>query len=494
LVEHDAAWNHAAADPHEGKRRRLVDRAEEGAMKRVLIASLVVFWLIVSATAGATALAPQPLAAHQEPRGIGNLVVPGDAVHVVYTLDTKGVAAPTGSLYVRTDTMSQFEQLTLKATRSQLQAGLPARLLQGHRLFYYAVIRDPKSGRSVTVPHGGAHAPTSAWILSSVRLVNLGVHRFGHDRSPDATVARVAATDVAWQSEGDPFGPQTFLVDRDGTIYLDDGLNDRLLVFRKGAPDTVARTIPLPSGSADSDVALGPNGSIYVKGGIGHGVDFRNVVYRVSATGTVLWRSLLPGDVRNSGSFLIGANSPLRTGPDGTLYCLVGMPGRPGGQFGWMPVATPGGRPLTIAEQLRRTSWPGQPVARGLRLVTEVYSARANAAPREARVALVDRAGRVVRAWRIVSRTDINFGYATPEVVNGDPIVALDVTAGMDAKFKWEYLVLRLGPNGVRTQLSLRRTVFGDNILADVRIGPDGSVYQLGSSPASGVAISRYAR
>jgi hypothetical protein len=34
--------------------------------------------------------------------------------------------------------------------------------------------------------------------------------------------------------------------------------------------------------------------------------------------------------------------------------------------------------------------------------------------------------------------------------------------------------------------------VYGDNILADVRIGPDGNVYQLSSSPQTGVTISRY--
>jgi hypothetical protein len=462
-------------------------------MRRIVCASLLVLGIVASASAGAADLEQTALTAHQEPRGIGNLVVPGDAVHVVYTVDTKGVA-PLGSLYVRNDAMSQFEQLTLKRSRAQLQVGLPARLLQGHRLFYYAVIRDGQSGRSVTVPAGGARSPSSAWIISNARQVNLGVHHFGHARAPDTVVARIGAADVAWQQEGDPFGPQTFLVGSDGTIYLDDSLNDRLLVFRRGAPDSVARTIPLPPQSADNDVALGPNGSIYVKGGIGRGLDFKNVVYRIGASGDVLWRAVLAGNVRNSGSFVIGANSPLRTGVDGTLYCLAGMPGRPGGELGWMPITTPGGRPLTVARQLRRTSWPGQPVARGLRLVTEVYTARPNIAPREVRVALVDRAGRVVRAWRIVSKTDINFGYATPEVVGGEPIVVLDVTAGKDAAFKWEYLVLRLGPNGLRTQVSLRRTVFGDNILADVRIARDGSVYQLGSSPANGVTISRYAR
>jgi hypothetical protein len=189
---------------------------------------------------------------------------------------------------------------------------------------------------------------------------------------------------------------------------------------------------------------------------------------------------------------MIGANSPLRTGPDGTLYCLAGMPGRPGGELGWMPVATPGGRPLSLSRQLRGTHWPDQPVAHGLRLVREVYTARPNAAPREARVALIDRAGHVVRAWRVVSRTDINFGYATPELVGGDPVIVLDATAAAESSFKWEYVVLRLGPRGVRTQFSLHRAVYGDNILADVRVGPDGRLYQLASSPTSGVVVNSY--
>jgi hypothetical protein len=34
--------------------------------------------------------------------------------------------------------------------------------------------------------------------------------------------------------------------------------------------------------------------------------------------------------------------------------------------------------------------------------------------------------------------------------------------------------------------------VFGDHILPDVRIGPDGKVYELGSDPVTGVVISRY--
>jgi len=54
-----------------------------------------------------------------------------------------------------------------------------------------------------------------------------------------------------------------------------------------------------------------------------------------------------------------------------------------------------------------------------------------------------------------------------------------------------EYFVLRLGPQGTRAQFPLRRAVFGDNILPDVRFGPDGRLYELGSSTATGV-VSRY--
>ena len=92
----------------------------------------------------------------------------------------------------------------------------------------------------------------------------------------------------------------------------------------------------------------------------------------------------------------------------------------------------------------------------------------------------------------MTSRTAINFTFATPELVGGDPVVPFDVTAGAQPNFKWEYLVLRLGPHGARTSLSLRRTVFGDNLLSDLRVGPDGKLYQLSSSPTTGVVISRY--
>ena len=52
--------------------------------------------------------------------------------------------------------------------------------------------------------------------------------------------------------------------------------------------------------------------------------------------------------------------------------------------------------------------------------------------------------------------------------------------------------MLRLGPDGARANFLLSRAIFGDNLLADVRIGPDGRLYQLESSPTTGVVVRRY--
>ena len=264
-----------------------------------------------------------------------------------------------------------------------------------------------------------------------------------------------------------------------------------MLVWGPDAPDTIVRSVPLPERTADNDVALGPAGTIYVTGGIGHGTSFRNVLYRRNLTGETLWQARVGRSAQDTGTFEIGVNSSLRSGPDGTLFLLAGMNSLPGGEQGWMPVATRGGRPVSVSNQLRRTSWPYQPVGNGLRLVSEVYTRQIDGAPHEVRLALVDRRGNVARAWRVISRTVINFRYI-PELVGGNPVVVLDATRGMDSNFKWEYEVLSLSPRGTRSRFSLPRTVFGDNILPDVRFGPDGKLYELGSSPTTGVVISRY--
>ena len=165
----------------------------------------------------------------------------------------------------------------------------------------------------------------------------------------------------------------------------------------------------------------------------------------------LLWKIQLAGDYGGESTFVLGSNSPLRLGPDGTLYCLAFM-GLAGDEWGWMPVATPSGRPIAAAAQRRGTHWPYQPAAVGLRLLAETYTPpNADTAPHEERFALIDRRGRLVRAWRVLSRTD--FGglgkQMTPELVGHDLVVALPVTSATTSR------VCRPSARGPRCRKSL---------------------------------------
>ena len=353
----------------------------------------------------------------------------------------------------------------------RLSAVVPSRVVSGHRLLYHVVVQDPVSGRSVEV------APDSAWVLEKPFVVRLGVHRFGRTRAPEAVVARAGPSQVGFRTQGDVAGPQTFVVGRDRSIWLLDGLKQRLLVWRAGRPGVIPRTVRLPHFSPDTDFALGPRGTLYDAwwdASVPPGVLRLN---RLTGAGKVLWQSTLASDV---------TNTLLRAGPFGSLGFVVGRAGSLGAERGWTPAVTQGGRPLSLAVQRRRDGWPFQPLRNGdLRLLAVLRP------PNEMRFALVDRIDRVVRAWRILSGTRIAPNATTPELVGNDLVVVLDVTARIKGAFRWEYLVLRLGPTG--TRFSLRRTIYGDNLLADVRVGPDGRIYQLGSSPATGARIERFA-
>ena len=445
----------------------------------------------LSAAARAKKFAP-----HQEPRGIGNLVTRSDHITLVYDA---GVKSATGSVYVRNDLTHKFVRLPLASERgpaSTFKARVPGRLLRGHRLVYYAVLRDPKTRRTARVP---ARGTSSALILGHPVVVDLGRHRFGETRSPDEVVARARPDQVGWQlpppGQGPKAGPQSFAIGADHSIYLHDSFNDRMLVWKAGDPNRIVRSVPLPDRTADNDVALGPEGSVYVTHSEGVGADYHVVLKRLASTGEELWTGRLAGDFfGNSGTFEIGVNSSLRTGPDGKLHVLAAMTSLPGGQLGWMPVATPDGRPIASSAQRRGTGWPYQPIGEGQRMITEVYTAVPDSAPHEIRVAIVDRRGNIVRAWRVISRTPINL-HDTPDVLRGAPTLVLDVLEGNDTSSRWEYEVLRLVPDGSPTMFSVPHRVFGDNILSDVRLSssPGGGVYQLSSNPSFGVQILRYA-
>ena len=425
--------------------------------------------------------------------GTAYLLAPGDRVVARYTVYS-GSKAVRGTLFVRNDLHPTFTRLNLEPS-SGYQARVPNSLIRGRRLFYYAVFRDPNTGRSVTLPAGAPRTPRAAWILESSAVVRLGAHRFGGTPPTGKLVAHAAANEVGWRDPGPgqglKAGPQSFLVHRDGSIWLDDEVNDRLLVWRTGQPAAVAGVVPLPYGSGSSDITFGPGGSLYLTRVAGVGRDAHVLLDRLDTSGKKIWESALGGyyspDAR---TFALGVNNPLRVGPDGTLYCLVFMSSD---EWGWMPVVKPAGKPIPPAAQRLGTRWPFQPVAGGLRMLgPELYTPRDDMAPHEVRYALVDRRERVVRAWRILSGTELNVHQAAPEFVDGDPLVVLAFARADGGGQSWEYEALRLGPHGTRSRLSLPNSLWGDTALPDLRVGPDGSLYQLASSPTAGVTISRY--
>lgn len=300
------------------------------------------------------------------------------------------------------------------------------------------------------------------------RIVRLGSHRFGHTAVPEAVVARAGPRDVYFPHES-CCGPNSFEVGPDRSIWVLDGGNQRLLVWRAGQPQAPARSVRLPFFCCE-DFALAPGGDVYVtqSGTPEHPLNF---LYRLSPTGKVRWKSTLAAQ---------GFPVQLRVGRDRILYAA--------GPRRWVPATTPAGRPLSVSEQRRRTHSGYQPLPGGLRLISERRSGF------EWRFALVER-GHVLRAWRVVSRTKIGpVLAATADLVGGDPVVFLDTSTSVGDHFKWEYLALRLArtTGGTAARVSLPAPAAWGDVVTDIRVGPDGKLYQLSSSRTTGLAISRY--
>jgi hypothetical protein len=325
--------------------------------------------------------------------------------------------------------------------------------------------------------------------------VHLGTHRFGQLSRPDAIVARAGAHDVGFECgkpsacapEGTPTGgcgcidtlpqgPTSFDVGRDGSIWLLDGVKHRLLVWQRGRSARPVRSVRLPSDVGDSDFALGRDGTVYVFAG--------NVPHRPYLAMYALTRS---GGIRWKAATTVGSSQArLVSGPDGSIYA-VGPSAAPT----WTPLTTPAGRPLPLAVQRRRSS-PLQPLAEDRRLLTTQVS------DHQVHFALIDRTHRVVRAWRVTSATALAVVHATPALIGGDLVVPLDVSHQASKNtFRWEHLILRLGPTGgTRQRLTLdARAVWdpdGTTTRTTLRIGADGRVYQLRTDPKTGVSVARY--
>jgi hypothetical protein len=329
----------------------------------------------------------------------------------------------------------------------------------------------------------GAGVQPAAATSSVPPPVALGVHRFGHLRPPEAIVARAGPEVVGFSSppdgaDGVSYGPWSFDVAQDGSVWLLDEVNHQLLVWQPGRPNRPARAVRLPLDPLEriANFTVAPDHTIYATYVPPPGPGPKTLrLAALTPSGQVRWTAATTDEI---------FNAQLRIGPDNALF-VAGGPGQ-----GWTPLTTPAGRPLPLAEQRRRTS-PQQPLPGGLRL-----AATHQAMDGEWRFALTDQAGRTLRGWRVTSQTDLGALGSTPALVGGDPVVVLEVTQQTKTRFLYEYEVLRLaraGGTSVRFAIAPEgRVVYGDAPMTGLRVGPDGQLYQLRSSRAAGVSIARY--
>jgi hypothetical protein len=275
------------------------------------------------------------------------------------------------------------------------------------------------------------------------------------------------------------FGPWSFDVVRDGSIWLLDEVNHRLLGWQPGRPTKPARTVTVDLPNL-ADFAVAPDGTIYISYSDTTqrvaGMDYNLSLAALSPTGQLRWKGP---------TIIAYLNAQLRFGPDGALY-WVNVNGT------WTPLTTPTGQLLTVAQQRQRTL-RFQPLPGGLRLTAKGLGQWPH---HEWRFTLANQDGQVVRAWRVTSNTGLGGLIATPALVGGDPVVALVVSQptrpGLPSLT--ECLVLRLGPTGgTRARFALDAyPVWGDQPVTGLRVGPDGRLYQLRSSHTTGVSIARY--
>jgi hypothetical protein len=315
---------------------------------------------------------------------------------------------------------------------------------------------------------GAAAASPIKWLS-----VDFGAHRFGQLRAPDGIVAQAGPNGVGFRQHGGcgcddgPRGPMLFDVPSSGSVWLLDVLNHRLLVWQSGHPGA-PRAVSL-KGLDVRDFALGRGGTVYLyavyveppKGDSGANL------WALKPSGKVLWRA----------HALMG--NGLNIGPGGVLYSIGAR--KPGA---WTPLTSAAGRPLSIAQQ-RRGTVPFEPLAGGMHLLTTQVGVH------EVHFALVDRAHKVVRAWRIRSQTQMTLAdrALTPTLVRGDLVVAVDIGR--------EHVVTRLTVNGADGRFSVDgKAVYGDDgamPITALRVAADGRLYQLRTSPNVGASVARYA-
>jgi hypothetical protein len=382
----------------------------------------------------------------------------GDETHA-------GSCDAAGTLYVRGASSHRFEAIPLHeapgAEEGRYVGRVPDEIARGRSSFsYYAVFTSESTGRTVTLPAGGAAAPQQSLRLTGEATIGLGSHEFGRTRAPDGIVAEArwgAGDGEVGLEEGRnlaPIGGSAFDVDDRGTVHLLDEANRRVLRWTPGS--RVPEHVPLAIRGTLADLAVADDGAMYV-------------LETTAEHGPPVLRTFGPGGAARGAIEMPERSAAVRIGPAGPVTLQ-----QPSGQ--WMRAAS-GGRALGVLEQ-RRSGRSGRPLPDG----GEVVVLRDG---NEIRVALV-RAGGVSRSWRLTSDTPL------AEVQLAEPFgsrLVLVVRVYTDQRS--EFVVLVLDRDGVVRRFSVEAADWAETApLSRFRLS-GSSLYRLSSSP-TGVSVDRF--
>jgi hypothetical protein len=291
--------------------------------------------------------------------------------------------------------------------------------------------------------------------------IDLGRHLFGQTSRADQRIAEVAwgdGQDEAGLEQGrnlTPIGASAFDVDSGGVVVLLDQAHRRVLRWRSGS--RISTRVPLAIAGTLADVALAPDGTLYVLESVSS-PGRAPLVRRFDHYG----RELESVETAERGS-------QIRLGPTGPVVLQ-----QPSGQ--WMPIAADG---TAIGPEIqRRRGRSGRPLHGG----GEIVVLRLD---NEIRIALVGQAG-VQRSWRIASETALAEVQLAEMLGRHVVVVARVYTDDAD-----EFVALVLGAEGLIRRISLDAADWAETApLGRFRL-VGGSLYQLGSTPA-GAFVDRF--
>ena len=422
----------------------------------------------ISAAGGPTPAGPRIDAVHNPPV----LTRAGEPVTLRYGI----VCAPredgepcdgSGSVFVRAGQNGPFRQLMLRrgddSSEGRYFVDLPAEIASSRAGFsYYAVLRDGATGATTTVPAGGDAAPQRSVPLRDATEVDLGVHAFGRDRSPDERVVAapwgsgVGEAGLAGSRELGFVGPSSFDVTADGTVAVLDQVNAR--VQRWSRAGVKATNVEVSSGLAD--FALEPGGTMDVLEPPSR-MSPAPVLRTFRSDGTARWAQRLADRTW----------AKLAAGPAGPV-----VQQQPSEQ--WLPVGEHGAPLARVAQAGHGRA--GRSFASGREVVVERVGA--------GELRLAELAGdAVVRSWRITSTTPL--GEVQLAEPRGKRLVVVAKTYTDDRS---EYVVLVLDRSGIVNSFAVASLEWTESApLARFRLADSSSLYRLGSTRA-GLLVDRF--